>query len=129
MIRISHVSVFVADQDKALKFYTETIGFVKKHDIPMGQFRWLTVKSPGGGTDVEIVLEPMAFPPAKVFQKALYDAGVPLTAFTVDDIQEEYARLKQLGVVFKSEPKDIGPVTLTMFDDTCGNFIQLAQPK
>jgi len=129
MIRISHASVFVADQDKALKFYTEALGFAKKHDIPMGQFRWLTVTSPAGGTDVELVLEPMAFPPAKVYQKALYDAEVPLTVFTVDDIQKEYARLKALGVSFKAEPKDIGPVILAMFDDTCGNFIQLVQPK
>ena len=129
MIRISLASVFVADQDKALKFYTETLGFVKKHDIPMGPFRWLTVTSPAGGTEMELVLEPMAFPPAQVYQKALRDAGVPLTAFTVDDLSKEYTRLKALGVAFKSAPQDIGPVIVAMFDDTCGNFIQLAQPK
>jgi catechol 2,3-dioxygenase-like lactoylglutathione lyase family enzyme len=129
MIRISLASVFVADQDKALKFYTETLGFVKKHDIPMGPFRWLTVTSPAGGAEVELVLEPMAFAPAQVYQKALHDAGVPLTAFTVDDIHKEYTRLKALGVAFKSAPQDLGPVIVAMFDDTCGNFIQLAQPK
>jgi Glyoxalase/Bleomycin resistance protein/Dioxygenase superfamily len=95
----------------------------------MGQFRWLTVTFPAGRTDVELVLGPMAFPPAKVYQKALYDAGVPLTVFPVDDIQKEYARLKALGVAFKSEPQDAGPVALARLDDTCGNFIQLVQPK
>jgi len=126
-MKIKLNSVMVADQDKALKFYTEILGFVKKNDIPMGEFRWLTVVSPEEPNGTEVVLEPMGFSPARTYQKALFEAGIPLTAFQVDDIQKEYARMKKLGVVFKGEPTQTGPVTLCAFEDTCGNLIQLYQ--
>ena len=124
---IKLVSVMVDNQDKALKFYTEVLGFVKKTEIPMGEFRWLTVGSPEEPDGTELVLEPMGFPPARTYQKALFDAGIPLTAFQVNDIQREYARMKKLGVLFKGEPAKAGPVTVTVFEDTCGNLIQLYQ--
>lgn len=126
-MRINLTSVIVDDQDKALRFYTEVLGFVKKTEVPMGEFKWLTVVSPEGSGDVELLLEPMAFPPAKTYQKALFDAGIPLTSFAVSDIQQEYQRLKDLGVVFRSEPTQMGPVWITVLDDTCGNLIQLVQ--
>ncbi|HLG94425.1 MAG TPA: VOC family protein [candidate division Zixibacteria bacterium] len=126
-MKIKLNSVIVENQDKALKFYTEVLGFVKKNDVRMGEFRWLTVVSPEEPNGTEVVLEPLGFPPAKTFQKALFDAGIPLTAFQVDDIQKEYERLKELGVVFKSGPTKAGPVTQAMFDDTCGNLIQIYQ--
>ncbi len=126
-MKIKLNSVMVADQEKALKFYTEVLGFVKKNDIPMGEFRWLTVVSPEEPNGTEVVLEPMGFPPARTYQKALFEAGIPLTAFQVEDIQKEYARMKKLGVVFKGEPKQMGPVTLAAFEDTCGNLIQIYQ--
>ena len=127
-MQIKFSSVMVDDQDKALEFYTKALGFVKMADIPMGEYRWLTVVSPDGPEGVELVLEPMGFPPAKVFQKALFEAGIPITAFTTKDIRGEVERLKARGVVFRGEPVDAGPVTLVMFEDTCGNLIQLAQP-
>ncbi len=126
-MKIKLNSVMVDDQDKALKFYTEILGFVKKNDIPMGEFRWLTVVSPEEPNGTELVLEPMGFPPARTYQMALFEAGIPLTALQVEDIQNEYARLKKLGVVFKGEPKPAGPVTLCAFEDTCGNLIQIYQ--
>ena len=126
-MKIVLTSLMVDDQEKALSFYTEKLGFQKKEDISMGQYRWLTVTSPEGVAGVELVLEPMGFPPAKVFQKALYDAGVPATAFFTSDIQAEYSRLKDLGVVFRGEPKNIGPVILVQFEDNCGNLLQLVQ--
>ena len=126
-MKIKLNSVIVENQDKALKFYTEVLGFVKKNDVRMGEFRWLTVVSPEEPNGTEVVLEPLGFPPAKTFQKALFDAGIPLTAFQVDDIQKEYERLKELGVVFKSGPTKAGLVTQAMFDDTCGNLIQIYQ--
>ena len=125
-IRLS--SVMVDDQDKALEFYTHVLGFVKKTDIPMGEFRWLTVASPEGSEGVELVLEPMGFPPAKTYQKALFEAGIPLTAFLTSDIQSEFKRLKDRGVIFRGEPKDMGPITAVLFEDTCGNLINLVQP-
>jgi len=121
------ISLLVDDQEKALKFYTEILGFVKKTDIPMGEYRWLTVVSkeePGGA---EVVLEPMGFAPAKVYQKALKDAGIPLTMFHVDNVQSEFERLEKLGVTFSMKPTQMGPSTLAVFDDTCGNNIQLIQ--
>ena len=121
------ISLLVDDQAKALKFYTEILGFVKKTDIPLGEYRWLTVVSkeePGG---VEVVLEPMGFPPAKVYQKALKDAGIPLTMFHVDDVQGEFERLEKLGITFSMKPTQMGPSILAVFDDTCGNNIQLIQ--
>ncbi len=126
-MKITVTSVMVDDQAKALKFYTEVLGFVLKRDIPMGEFRWLTVVSPDGAGDVELLLEPMGFPPARVYQKALFDAGIPLTMFGVDDCQAEYERLKKLGVVFRGEPTKMGPATLVVLEDTCGNLIQIAQ--
>ena len=126
-MKIKWTSVLVDDQAKALKFYTEILGFVKKTDIPMGEYRWLTVVSkeePGG---VEVVLEPMGFAPAKVYQKALKEAGIPLTMFHVDNVQNEFDRLAKLGVIFSMKPTQMGPSTLAVFDDTCGNNIQLIQ--
>jgi predicted enzyme related to lactoylglutathione lyase len=121
-------SVLVDDQDKALKFYTEVLGFEKMADITMGSYRWLTVVSPEGLAGVELVLEPMGFPPARTYQNALYDAGVPTAAFFSTDIQAEYQRLQARGVVFRGEPATAGPVTTVLFEDTCGNLINLAQP-
>jgi catechol 2,3-dioxygenase-like lactoylglutathione lyase family enzyme len=128
-VKIQLSSVMVNDQEKALWFYTEVLGFVKKKDIPMGAARWLTVAPPEGPEDVELLLEPNEFPPAKVYQKSLFDAGIPATAFAVDDIQSEYDRLTTLGVVFRSPPTKAGPATVAAFDDTCGNVIQLYEVK
>jgi len=126
-MRIALASVFVEDQSKALAFYTDIVGFRVKHDIPMGTFRWLTVESPEGVHGVELVLEPMAFEPARTYQQALYAAGIPATAFMTDDIAAEFARLRERGVVFRSEPQQMGPVTVALFEDTCGNLINLVQ--
>jgi catechol 2,3-dioxygenase-like lactoylglutathione lyase family enzyme len=127
VIKINLTSVMVDDQDKALRFYTEVLGFVKKTDIPVGQFKWLTVVSPDAPDGVELVLEPNAHPAAKTFQKALFADGIPLTSFAVEDIQEEYERMTKLGVTFSMKPTQTGPVTVAVFDDTCGNLIQIAQ--
>ena len=126
-MKIKLNSVIVDDQDKALKFYTEVLGFVKKNDIPMGEARWLTVVSPQGPDDIELLLEPNSNPAAKTYQKAIFEQGIPLTAFAVDDIHYEYERLKKLDVVFHTEPTRIGEATIAVFDDTCGNLIQLYQ--
>jgi predicted enzyme related to lactoylglutathione lyase len=114
-------------QDKALKFYTEVLGFVKRTEIPVGKFRWLTVASPEGPDDIELVLEPNENPAAKVYQAALFEQGIPFTAFAVEDIQKEYERMERRGVVFRSKPTIMGPTTIAVFDDTCGNLIQLYQ--
>jgi catechol 2,3-dioxygenase-like lactoylglutathione lyase family enzyme len=127
-MQIKLSSIFVEDQDKALDFYTRVIGFKAHADIPMGEYRWLTVVSPDGADGVELVLEPMAFAPARVYQKALFDAGIPATAFITRDIAAEYATLKARGVVFHGEPQNMGPVIVVKFEDTCGNLINLAQP-
>jgi predicted enzyme related to lactoylglutathione lyase len=124
MIQIKLTSLPVADQEKALQFYTETLGFLKQQDIPMGEFRWLTVVSPASD-EIELVLEPMGFMPAKEYYRALYEAGIPATAFATDDIEHEFERLLKHGVKFKTPPTKMGPVTIAMFDDTCGNLIQL----
>ena len=126
-MRIKLTSVMVDDQDKALKFYTEVLGFIKKHDIPMGKFRWLTVVSPEGPDDVELLLEPNENPAAQVFQKALFEQGIPLTSFAAEDVQAEYERMRDLGAVFRSEPKQAGPTVIATFEDTCGNLIQIHQ--
>ena len=126
-MRIKLTSVMVDNQDKALKFYTDVLGFVKKTEIPMGEHKWLTVVSKEEQDGVELVLEPLAFAPAKVFQKALFEAGIPFTSFHVEDIQKEYDRLVKLGVEFSTKPTQMGPVTLAVFSDTCGNNIQIAQ--
>ncbi len=127
-MQIRLASIFVDDQDKALRFYTAIIGFVKDKDIPMGPFRWLTVRSPEGAEGVELVLEPMSFPPAEVFQKALFAAEIPATAFLTNDIQAEFARLRERGVKFHGEPRSMGPIISVVFEDTCGNLINLVQP-
>lgn len=126
-MKIALTSVMVDDQAKALAFYTEKLGFVKKTDVPAGGARWLTVVSPEGSPDIELLLEPTGHPASRPFQKALYDDGIPLTAFASTDIQKEYERLVALGVEFRMPPTPMGPVTVAMFDDTCGNLIQLVQ--
>ena len=126
-LKIKLTSVLVEDQDKALKFYTEVLGFVKSKEISLGKAKWLTVVSPDGPKDIELLLEPNDNPAAKTFQAALHEQGIPLTAFAVDHIQHEYDRLRRLGVVFRGEPARMGPTTVALFDDTCGNLIQLYQ--
>jgi glyoxylase I family protein len=125
-MRIKLTSVLVDDQDKALSFYTKVLGFVSSHDIPVGEFRWITVRSPEGG-DAEVTLEPNANPAANTYQEALFEQGIPLTAFEVDDVRAEHDRLRQLGVQFTTPPTEAGPVTLAVFSDTCGNLIQIYQ--
>ncbi|MBX3252418.1 MAG: VOC family protein [Myxococcales bacterium] len=125
-MKINLTSVLVEDQAKALAFYTEILGFVKKHDIPMGEHRWLTVVSPESSA-IELLLEPMGFAPAKTYQKALLDAGIPATSFGVDDCQKEYERLTARGVVFKREPMQMGSAVSAAFEDTCGNVIGIHQ--
>ncbi|HVQ54434.1 MAG TPA: VOC family protein [Thermoanaerobaculia bacterium] len=126
-MRIRLASVMVDDQDKALAFYTGVLRFVKKTEIPMGAARWLTVVSPEGPPDVELLLEPMMFPPAASYQKALHEAGIPATSFAVDDLASEFARMTARGVAFRTPPTKAGPVTIAVFDDTCGNWIQIYQ--
>lgn len=126
-MRIILTNVMVDDQDKAFRFYTDVLGFVKKTEVPMGDYRWLTVVSPEGTTEVELLLEPMDFEPARIFQKALYDAGIPITAFGVEDVQQEYERLGKAGVSFRMKPTEMGPVIAAILDDTCGNYIQIVQ--
>jgi len=128
-MRIKLTSVMVEDQDRAVKFYTEVLGFRVKHDIPVGgPYRWITVVSPEGPDDLELALEPNANPAGKAFQKAMFDQGIPLTSFESSDIHAEVARLRSLGVAFTKEPTAAGPVILAVFADTCGNLIQLHQP-
>jgi glyoxylase I family protein len=128
-MRIKLTSIMVDDQDKALKFYTEVFGFVKKHDIPVGgPYRWITVVSPEGPDDLELSLEPNANPVGRTFQEGLFTQGIPATAFEVSNITQEHQRLKTLGVVFTQEPNRQGPVTIAVCADTCGNLIQLYQP-
>ena len=120
-------SVLVDDQDKALRFYTEVLGFVKKTDIPLGEARWLTVAAPDDPDGPELLLEPDAHPAAKPFKAALVEDGIPATSFAVDDVQAEFQRLRGLGVQFTQEPVQMGAVTTAVFDDTCGNLIQIAK--
>jgi len=127
-MQIRFTSIMVDDQERALHFYTTVLGFTKMADIPMGPYRWLTVTSPDGIDGVELVLEPLAFPPARAYQQALFDAGIPAAAFTTKDIVAEVQRLKARGVTFRGEPAQMGPVTLAVFEDTCGNLLHLAQP-
>jgi catechol 2,3-dioxygenase-like lactoylglutathione lyase family enzyme len=126
-MKIKLNSIPVDNQTKALKFYTEVLGFKKQKEIPVGEFWWLTVVSPDGPPDVELVLEPNANPAAKTYQEALLKQGIPITAFEVDDIRGEHERLKTLGVQFTMEPTPAGPATIAIFADTCGNLIQLYQ--
>ena len=125
-MKISLTSVYVDDQDKALAFYTDVLGFIKKNEVPLGEYRWLTVVSPEESDGVELVLEPDQHPAAKVFKEALVADGIPFTAFTVPDVRAEYERLKERGVVFTQEPLQMGPVTVAVLDDTCGTLIQIA---
>ena len=127
-MRIRLASIMVEQQDHALRFYTEVLGFRKKHDIPVGEYRWITVVSPEGPDELELALEPNANPAGKAFQTAMFEQNIPLTAFEVSDIAAEHARLKAQGVVFTQEPTPAGPVTIAVFSDTCGNLIQLYQP-
>ncbi|MEM6957270.1 MAG: VOC family protein [Myxococcota bacterium] len=120
-------SVVVNDQAKALAFYTGTLGFVVKHDIPMGEYRWLTLVSPEEPEGVELALEPNAHAASQTFQKALVADGIPFTAFQVDDIKAEVKRLEGLGVRFTQAPTKAGGATMAVFDDTCGNLIQLIE--
>jgi glyoxylase I family protein len=127
-MRIKLTSLMVDDQDKALRFYTEVLGFRKKHDVPAGGARWITVVSPEGPNDLELVLEPNGNPAAKTFQEAMFAQGIPLTAFEVADIEAEARRLEKLRVVFRQKVTSMGPVKIAIFADTCGNLIQLYQP-
>lgn len=127
MLRINVTSVYVDDQDKALRFYTEVLGFQKKTEIPLGDAAWLTVVSPAAPDGVELLLEPTGHPAAKTYKAALVEDGIPFTSFAVDDLQAEYERLRELGVTFTQEPVDYGTVITAVFDDTCGNLIQIAQ--
>jgi catechol 2,3-dioxygenase-like lactoylglutathione lyase family enzyme len=126
-MKIKLTSVMVKDQEKALIFYTEVLGFIKKKEIPMGENKWLTVVSKEEQNGVELVLEPMAFEPAKIYQQELFEAGIPAAAFWVEDIENEVERLKRLDVVFSMQPTQMGPTKLAVFNDTCGNNIQIFQ--
>jgi catechol 2,3-dioxygenase-like lactoylglutathione lyase family enzyme len=126
-VRINVTSVFVDDQEKALRFYTDVLGFVKKTDVPVGQARWLTVVSPDNPQGTELLLEPDAHPAAGPYKAALVADGIPVTSFAVDDVQAEFQRLRGLGVRFTQEPVEMGGVTTAVFDDTCGNLIQIAK--
>jgi catechol 2,3-dioxygenase-like lactoylglutathione lyase family enzyme len=126
-MRIYITSVLVDDQDKALRFYTDMLGFVKKNDIPLGEARWLTVVAPDDPDGPELLLEPDAHPAAKPYKAALVADGIPVTSFAVDDVHAEFQRLQGLGVQFTQEPVEMGAVTTAVFDDSCGNLIQIAK--
>jgi catechol 2,3-dioxygenase-like lactoylglutathione lyase family enzyme len=126
-MRIVVTSVPVDDQERALRFYTEVLGFRKKQDTPMGSHRWLTVVSPHDPDGVELLLEPDAHPAAKTYKEALVSDGIPFTSFGVENLEAEHTRLTALGVRFVQPPTDMGPVKLAVLDDTCGNLIQLAE--
>jgi len=128
-MRIKLHSIMVDDQEKALTFYTKVLGFRVKHDFPAGPYRWITVVSPEGPDDLELVLEPNANPAARTFQEAMFAQGIPLTAFEVADIEAEHARLAAQDVAFTQTPTSMGPVTIAVFADTCGNLVQLYQPN
>src|SRR4051795_7874657 len=125
-MRINLTSVLVDDQDKALAFYTDVLGFVKKTEVPLGQFRWLTVVAPDDPDGTKLVLEPDTHPAARPFKEALVADGIPFTSFAVDDVRAEFERLTASGVRFTQEPTELPGVTTAVFDDTCGNLIQIA---
>ena len=125
-MRINVMSIMVDDQAEALRFYTEVLGFAKKNEIPLGEHSWLTVVSPEDPDGTELSLEPDEHPAARPFKEALVEDGIPYTSFAVDDIGAEYDRLVGLGVRFTQPPTNMGPVTTAVFDDTCGNLIQIA---
>ncbi|MEU3652334.1 VOC family protein [Streptomyces sp. NPDC032161] len=124
-MKIHLTSVFVDDQVKALHFYTDVLGFVKKHDVPVGEARWLTVVSPEDPDGTELLLEPSGHPAVRPYKDALVQDGIPATSFAVDDVRAEFDRLRGLGVRFTQEPLEMGQVTTAVFDDTCGNLIQI----
>jgi catechol 2,3-dioxygenase-like lactoylglutathione lyase family enzyme len=128
-MRIYVTSVFVDDQSKALDFYTRILGFKVKNDVPLGEYRWLTVVSPEAPEGTELLLEPGEHPAVQPYKTALVEDGIPATSFQVDDVDAEYDRLLSLGVSFTVEPMDAGPVRMVVFDDTCGNLIQLIEMK
>lgn len=128
-MKIHLSSVFVDDQDKALRFYTDVLGFVKKSEVPLGEDRWLTVVSPDDPDGTELLLEPDGHPAVKPYKAALVEDGIPATAFAVDDVHAEFDRLRELGVRFTQEPLEMGPVTTAVLDDTCGNLIQIVHHK
>ena len=125
-MRIHLASIFVDDQEKALRFYTEVLGFAKKEDVPVGEYRWLTVVSPGEETGTQLVLEPDAHPAVKPLKDALVDDGIPFTQFAVENVKTEHERLRSLGVRFTQAPTNLGPATTAVFEDTCGNLISIA---
>ncbi|MET0519142.1 MAG: VOC family protein [Burkholderiaceae bacterium] len=126
-MQIKFASLMVEDQERALQFYTGPLGLRKMSDIPMGEYRWLTVVAPEGVDGAELVLEPLGFEPARVYQQALFAAGIPATAFISRDIEAEYQRLKSAGVTFRGEPRAMGPIKAVLFEDGCGNLINLVQ--
>ena len=126
-MQIKLSSVLVDDQEKALVFYTQVLGFVLKSNIPIGEYKWLTVVAEDDWDGTELLLEPTAFEPAKIYQKEMYDANIPIASFHVRNIEMEYERLSDEGVKFIMKPDSMGPVKLAVFDDTCGNKIQLIQ--
>ena len=126
-MKIQLASLFVDDQERALQFYTDVLGFEKKEDVPLGQARWLTVVSKDAPDGPELVLEPDSHPAVRPFREALVSDGIPFTSFAVEDVSAEFARLQALGVRFTTAPVEMGPVTVAVFDDTCGNLIQIAQ--
>jgi catechol 2,3-dioxygenase-like lactoylglutathione lyase family enzyme len=128
-MKINLASVLVDDQEKALRFYTDILGFRKKDDIPLGEHRWLTVTSPEDPNGPELVLEPDTHPAARPFKDALVADGIPFASFAVEDVHKEFRRLHKAGIRFTQEPVDMGPVTTAVFDDTCGNLIQIAQRR
>lgn len=127
MIKINLASVPVEDQQQALDFYTNKLGFIKKVEVPLGEHKWLTVVAPSELSGVQLLLEPMAFEPARTYQQALKQASIPWTSFAVEDVDLQYERLTALGVDFLMPPKELGTVKIAVLDDTCGNYIQLAQ--
>ena len=128
-MRIHATSVMVDDQQKALRFYTETLGFQLKHNIPLGEYAWITMVSEEDPEGTELVLEPDAHPAARPFKKALVEDGIPYTAFAVDEVEAEHERLLAKGVRFVQPPTDLGTVICAVFDDTCGNLIQIVEEK
>lgn len=126
-MKIIVTSIFVQDQDRALEFYSEKLGFVKKEDVPVGEFRWITLVSPDVQDGIELLLEPNEHPAAKEYQKKIFAEGIPATMFGVEDIRKEYERLREKGVKFTMEPTKMGELTIAVFDDTCGNLIQIVQ--
>ncbi|WP_128377321.1 VOC family protein [Streptomyces cavernae] len=128
-MRIHLTSVFVDDQEKALRFYTDVLGFVRKHDVPLGKDRWLTVVSPEDPDGTELLLEPSGHPAVQPYKTALVQDGIPAASFAVDDVQAEFGRLRELGVRFTQEPLEMGTVTTAVLDDTCGNLIQIVHSE